>query len=94
LISSNFIVVPLLPVSALFFLSLERQREKTNRYWRRDRTELEEGWQGASESAVSAKRSWVLFGAKPAQSETPLRAARFKRRPPERGEVEKRSGAA
>jgi len=28
-----------------------------------------------SESAVSAKRGWGLFGAKPAQSETPVRAA-------------------
>ncbi len=37
-----------------------------------------------SESVVSAKRGWVLFGAKPAQSETPVRAA-AKRRPPGRG---------
>jgi hypothetical protein len=37
-----------------------------------------------SESVVSAKRSWVSFGAKPAQSETPVRAA-AKRRPPGRG---------
>ena len=34
-----------------------------------------------SESAVSAKRGWVQFGAKSAQSETPARAA-AKRRPP------------
>jgi hypothetical protein len=27
-----------------------------------------------SESAVSAKRGWGQFGAKPAQSETPVRA--------------------
>jgi hypothetical protein len=27
-----------------------------------------------SESVVSAKRGWVSFGAKPAQSETPVRA--------------------
>jgi hypothetical protein len=33
-----------------------------------------------SESAVSAKGSWFMFGAKPAQSETPVRAA-AKRRP-------------
>ena len=33
-----------------------------------------------SESAASAKRSWFMFGAKPAQSETPVRAA-AKRRP-------------
>ena len=37
-----------------------------------------------SESAVSAKRGWGSFGAKPAQSETPVRAA-AKRRPPGRG---------
>jgi hypothetical protein len=33
-----------------------------------------------SESAASAKRFWFRFGAKPAQSETPVRAA-AKRRP-------------
>ena len=33
-----------------------------------------------SESAASAKRFWFMFGAKPAQSETPARAA-AKRRP-------------
>ena len=32
------------------------------------------------ESAASAKRVWFMFGAKPAQSETPVRAA-AKRRP-------------
>jgi len=37
-----------------------------------------------SESAASAKRSWFMFGAKPAQSVTLVRAA-AKRRPPERG---------
>jgi hypothetical protein len=37
-----------------------------------------------SEIAVSAKRGWGSFGAKPAQSETPVRAA-AKRRPPGRG---------
>jgi len=37
-----------------------------------------------SESAVSAKRGWGSFGAKAAQSETPVRAA-AKRRPPGRG---------
>ena len=36
------------------------------------------------ESAVSAKRFCFMFGAKPAQSETPVRAA-AKRRPPGRG---------
>ena len=34
-----------------------------------------------SESAVSAKQGWGSFGAKPARSETPVRAA-AKRRPP------------
>ena len=43
-----------------------------------------------SESAVSAKRALGLwFGAKPAQSEPPVRAA-AKRRPPERGRSGKR----
>ena len=42
-----------------------------------------------SESAVSAKRGWGSFGAKPAQSETPVRAA-AKRRPPGRGRGGKR----
>jgi len=37
-----------------------------------------------SESAASAKRGWGSFGAKPAQSETPVRAA-AKRCPPGRG---------
>jgi hypothetical protein len=39
-----------------------------------------------SESAVSAKRGWGSFGAKPAQSETPARAA-AKRRPTRADEV-------
>jgi hypothetical protein len=43
-----------------------------------------------SESAVSAKRVWFMFGAKPAQSETAVRAA-AKRRPPGRGTVEKKT---
>ena len=45
-----------------------------------------------SESAASAKRVWFMFGAKPAQSETPVRAA-AKRRPPGRGAVERRREA-
>ena len=45
-----------------------------------------------SESAVSAKRFCFMFGAKPAQSETPVRAA-AKRRPPGRGAVEGRRAA-
>ena len=32
-----------------------------------------------SESAVSAKRGWGSFGAKPARSETPVRAAAERR---------------
>jgi hypothetical protein len=71
LISSNFIVFPFRAVSGLFFSSLERQREKTSRNGAKGRTEPEGGWQGVSESAVSAKRGWGSFGAKPAQSETP-----------------------
>ena len=45
----------------MFFLSLERQREKTRRHWRRDRTESEGGWQGVSESAVRDK-PLVVYG--------------------------------
>ena len=43
-----------------------------------------------SESAASAKRSWVLFGAKPAQSEATVRAA-GKRRPPGGEQVGKKT---
>src|SRR5580692_3087722 len=43
-------------VSGLFLSSLERQREETRRNGERDRTEAGGGWQGVSESAVSAKR--------------------------------------
>ena len=68
----------------MFLSSLERQREETRRNGEKDRTEAEGGWQGVSESAVSAKRGWGSFGAKPAQSETSVRAA-AKRRPPGRG---------
>src|SRR5216683_1608986 len=60
LISSSFIVVSLLPVSACFFFHLSGSEKKTNRYWRRDRTEPEEGWQGVSESAGSDKPAFGL----------------------------------
>jgi hypothetical protein len=46
-----------------------------------------------SEGAVSAKRSWVQFGAKPAQSEARVRAA-AKRRPPGRGRSGEEDGVA
>ena len=46
-----------------------------------------------SESAASAKRSWVLFGVKPAQSKTTVRAA-AKRRPPGRGRSGRKTGEA
>jgi hypothetical protein len=46
-----------------------------------------------SESAVSAKQGWGWFGAKPAQSETPARAA-AKRRPPGRGRSGEKDGVA
>jgi hypothetical protein len=42
-----------------------------------------------SESAVSAKRGWGQFGAKPAQSETPVGAAAERRPHPEEDEVGK-----
>jgi len=44
----------------LFFSSLERSGKKQADTGGRDRTEAEGGWQGVSESAVSAKRGWVL----------------------------------
>ena len=75
-------------VSGLFCSSLERQRDKTRRNGERDETESEGGWQGVRESAVSAKRVGFMFGAKPAQSETPVRAA-AERRPPGRGRSRK-----
>jgi len=69
-------------VSGLFFLQLERQREETRRNGAKGRTEAGGGRQGVSESAVSAQTALGLwFGAKPAQSETPVRAI-AKRRPP------------
>jgi hypothetical protein len=46
-----------------------------------------------SESAVSAKRGWGSFGAKPAQSETPVGGA-AKRRPPGGGRSGGKEGAA
>jgi hypothetical protein len=49
--------------------------EEPRRNGQRNRTEAEGAWQGVSESAVSAKRGWGSFGAKPAQFETPVRAA-------------------
>jgi hypothetical protein len=54
LTSSNFMVFSL----STFLSSLERQREETRRNGERERTETEGGWQGVSESAVSAKRGW------------------------------------
>ncbi len=46
------------------------------------------------ESAVSAKRGWVQFGAKPAQSETPVRAAAKRRSTRKRAKWKKRGGAS
>lgn len=46
-----------------------------------------------SESAASAKRFWFIFGAKPAQSETPARARGQAGVDPEEGAVEKRREA-
>jgi hypothetical protein len=45
------------------------------------------------ESAVSAKRGWGWFGAKPAPSEAPERAA-AKRRPPGGGRSGEKDGVA
>ena len=46
-----------------------------------------------SESAASAKRFWFMFGAKPAQSETPVRARGQAGVHPEQGAVEGRCEA-
>ena len=43
-------------VSEVFLSLLERQREETRRNGERDRAQSGGGWQGVSESAVSAKR--------------------------------------
>jgi hypothetical protein len=45
------------------------------------------------ESAASAKRVWFMFGAKPAQSETPVRARGQAGVHPEEGAVERRREA-
>jgi hypothetical protein len=44
-----------------------------------------------SESAASAKRVWFMFGAKPAQSETPVRARGQAGVHPEEGAVERKT---
>jgi len=46
------------------------------------------------ESAASAKRFWFMFGAKPAQSETPVRARGQAGVPPEEGAVGRRREAS
>jgi hypothetical protein len=89
-----FRVFSFLPVSACFFFHLERQRGKTRRHGRRDETELEGGWQRVRRSAASAKRVWFVFGAKPAQSETPARARGQAGVHPEEGAVGRRREAS
>ena len=49
-----------MPVSAVFVVHLRRQPTKTAGPKERGRTQSEGGWQGASESAVSAKLGLVL----------------------------------
>jgi hypothetical protein len=49
---------PFLPFPACFFLHLSGSGKKQDGNGERDRTETEGGWQGVSESAVSAKRGW------------------------------------
>jgi hypothetical protein len=53
-----FHVFTLSAVSGLFLPSLERGGKKQDGNGERDRTKTEGGWQGVSESAVSAKRGW------------------------------------
>jgi hypothetical protein len=84
LISSNFMIFPFLPFPACFVLHQSGSGTKQTGNGERERTEPEGGWQGVSESAVRAKRSWGSFGAQPARPETPVRAA-AEQRPPGRG---------
>jgi hypothetical protein len=58
LTSSNFMFFPFLPFPACFFLHLSGSGKKQDGDGERDRTEAGGGWQGVSESAVSAKRGW------------------------------------
>jgi hypothetical protein len=67
----------------LFFTGAAAGQNKPERL-KGDETEPGGRVAGVSESAVRAKRGWVRFGAKPARSETPVRAA-AERRPPRRG---------
>ncbi len=62
-------------VDGLFSFFTSAPANENKRDVEKDRTESEGGWQGASGGAVSDKRSLGWFGAKSAQSETPVRAA-------------------
>jgi hypothetical protein len=69
-----------LPFPACFVLHRSGSGTKQAGKGERERAEPG-GWQGVSESAVRAKRGWGWFGAQPARSEAPARAA-AERRPP------------
>jgi hypothetical protein len=79
--------LPYSAVFGLFFTGAAAGQNKPGR-GERERTEPGGRGQGVSESAVCGKRGWLWFGAQPAHSETPARAA-AERSPRGRG----RSGA-
>jgi hypothetical protein len=54
---SNFIIFPFLPFPACFFLHLSGSGKKQDGTVK-GTERRPKGWQGVSESAVSAKRSW------------------------------------
>jgi hypothetical protein len=54
-VAANFIVFPFLPSPAVCFFT-SRAAKQTDGDGERGRTETGRGWQGARESAVSAKR--------------------------------------
>jgi len=77
-------VFPFLPFPACFVLHQSGSGTKQAGNGERAKRSPEGGWQGVRESAVRAKLGWGWFGAQPARSETPVRAA-AERRPPGRG---------
>jgi len=80
-------------VSACFFFHLSGSEEKQGDTGEGTKRSSKERWQGVSESAASAKRFCFMFGAKPAQSETPVRVRGQAGVHPEEGEVVERREA-
>src|SRR5882724_3993932 len=77
-------IFPFPPFPACFVLRQSGSGTKQAGNGERDERSPEGGWQGVREGAVRAKRRWGWFGAQPARSEAPVRAA-AERRPPRRG---------